>query len=666
MSDALGLTYTSSSAAGFTRSSSQLPRPPRPPHPRTSAPAPEPEPAPTSIRQVAPAGRFHVRGLDGLRALACIAVLLYHVLPTSLPGGFLGVDVFFVLSGFLITGLLIEERARSGRINLAQFWLRRVRRLVPAVSTMLVVTVPIAWAISRDLLVGIGRQIAGALAFVYNWVTIADGASYFDQQLPRLYMNVWSLGVEEQFYLVWPLIVVLAAHVIRRAWRRRLAWGAWALAACSAIAMAVVVANLPADQGHLDVTRAYMGTDTHCFGLMLGAGLALALSRPMAPALRRLAERTRRLRVALAWVGLAVIIAGFFIVPDDQAWTYPWGTLVVSLAVMGYLQGCCDEVSGASPASSWLTRAIDVAPLRWIGQRSYGIYLWHWPVIVMMETAFPQAPMSVCAVVALTLSVLAAAVSFALIEEPIRRRVLVGRIRAAIAQGLSVRTHWRLVAPATVVIIGTMFTCAAVADAPKQTALEQQLEAVATAPTQPSPAPAPAQPQAPTNAKPVTGDQVLVIGDSVTLGAKPALEQHLPGVIVDGKVSRSIFKAIPLMQSYAASHGQRPYVVISLATNTQMTNKQVDDIMAAAGDDTKIVFVDAFGPARDTWIPISNDVIANAQTRYPDRVRVAHWHDAIAAHTDWLGPDGTHPSTPDAENLYAQVIVDALNDFAKS
>src|SRR5690625_3791387 len=182
-------------------------------------------------------GRWWIEGLDGWRALAVSAVLVFHLRPGTLPGGFIGVDVFFVISGFLITTLLVRELARHGRINLPRFWLRRARRLLPALVTVVVTSTVAAYFAGGDLLVGIGRHIAGALTFSNNWVEIVAGSDYFAASTPNLFMNFWSLAVEEQFYILWPIItIVIMAFLPRTKHRLILLGGA---AAISALAMAI-------------------------------------------------------------------------------------------------------------------------------------------------------------------------------------------------------------------------------------------------------------------------------------------------------------------------------------------------------------------------------------------------------------------------------------------
>ena len=317
---------------------------------------------------------FRVTGLDGLRALAVTAVLLYHLSPGGVVGGYIGVDVFFVVSGFLITSLLLRERAATGRIRVWAFWRRRARRLVPALIVLLLVCSTLAFAIGGDVLVGIGAQVLGSLTFSINWVLIASGANYFAASSPELFRNLWSLAVEEQFYLIWPIVmIVVVARVSRTTRVTFLA----VLTVASAAAMAVLVTIT-------DPTRVYFGTDTHSFGLTLGALLAvLAQWWPT-----RVLEWPRATRRVLGWLALAAL-GGLAVLsltmPADARWVYQGGLFAVAVLTAVVILGL---VVPRSP----LGRALDVAPLKWVGQRSYAIYLWHWPLYILALSAFPTWP----------------------------------------------------------------------------------------------------------------------------------------------------------------------------------------------------------------------------------------------------------------------------------
>jgi hypothetical protein len=245
----------------------------------------------------------YISGLDGLRALAVVAVIVFHLFPAALPGGYIGVDLFFVISGFLITTLLIAEHARSGKVRLGKFWLRRARRLLPALFVTILVIGSVIFFVRGDIAVGIGRQIFGAATFSSNWMEIAAGTDYFSSSIPHLFLNFWSLGVEEQFYLVWPVVALLIVAGIKRpkigmvlALLFALASGGW---------MAYAYAH------GASTTRVYYGTDTHFFGLMIGAFLAF-WARVYAPnkALRRLFtpfSRLARMPVTSFVLGFGVL-----------------------------------------------------------------------------------------------------------------------------------------------------------------------------------------------------------------------------------------------------------------------------------------------------------------------------------------------------------------------
>ena len=361
----------------------------------------------------------HISGLDGIRAIAIIGVLIFHYTPTVLPAGFLGVDVFFVLSGFLITTLLLRELAGPGRIDLLGFWKRRARRLLPALVTVVVVSIAAARVVSGDLLVNIGRQALGAMTFSTNWVEVAAGASYFHSTSPLLFINFWSLAVEEQFYLLWPLGLVVTVALTRTA-RQRMAV-VLTLAVASAIAMAVLF------QPGQDATRVYYGTDTHLFGLMLGVALAFGWAGPDRLGLQSAAWRRWRLPAVLG--ALVVLTALMALLSDDNPFTYRGGILLACLATTVLIAGLLE-----SP-SPWRT-VMGLAPLRWLGVRSYGIYLWHWPVLMIVATLFPYAEGTTRGYVtlagALALTLVLSELSLRFIEVPVRRhgfRATAGAVR---------------------------------------------------------------------------------------------------------------------------------------------------------------------------------------------------------------------------------------------
>lgn len=653
-------------------------RPPaaRPPH-RGAAPSP------TGPR------RGRIVGVDGLRAVAVALVLVYHLLPGAMPGGMVGVDAFFVISGFLITTLLVEERRRTGRTDLKRFWSRRLRRIVPALLLAVVVVVSCAAALGGDVLLGVRRQVLGAAALVYNWVEIAAGSSYFDQAQPLLLTNVWSLAVEEQFYVVWPLvlIVLLAGRTDRRA-TRRAAIGALVLSVAS-FAWAGVLAAQGASP-----SRTYMGTDAHAFGLMLGAALALWHGRALDPDLAPAPARVRRLRGGLGWVGLVGLLVVGRVADDGARGAGPFQTTcwlaLASVLTALILQSLTREVAEAPGPAGILPRVLEARPLGWLGTRSYGLYLWHWPLWVL---AFYAAPAStspdVTAACVTAVSIVVAELSYRFIETPIRRDGVGAWLRSA--RGMTSRGIVSLSAVVTVVV---MMVALAFAAQPRESSAQQAIEAGALALTSPSatatstptpratatatagstatatatssaaPTPTPSPSEAPAAGAAVPGDQIEVIGDSVALAAAPSMEALFPGIGVDAKVSRNYTAALETLAAADAAYGARTYVVVGLATNATVSEDQLNALLAAIGDDRDLILVTGYGPARTTWIPGANEEIRSFAKEHPDQVAVASWDEAIKGHEDLLAQDQVHPG-PEGGAIYAQAVNQAIASLAK-
>jgi len=377
-----------------------------------TAPAEAEVPTPGS-----PPARY-MPALDGLRAVAVLAVIAYHINLPAAPGGLLGVGVFFVLSGYLITDLLLGERERTGAIALGAFWQRRARRLLPALFVMLA-AVTAATALVEPAQIGaLWGALAAAVTYSSNWWLIFHHVSYFQSFGPPSPLgHLWSLAVEEQFYLVWPLVLLALAGALARGRRGLALFVVLALAVASTVLMAMLY------QPGSDPTRVYDGTDTRAAALLVGAALALVWPS------RRLVERVYRARSGWAdlagLAGLAVIALMVWRVGQYSTFLYRGGFLVLSVATAG-------AVAALAHPATRLARLFSWAPLRWLGERSYGIYLWHYPVIAL-TTPLAQADAFVPWRAALQVgaSVVLAAASYAWVERPIRKAGLAGLIRAA-------------------------------------------------------------------------------------------------------------------------------------------------------------------------------------------------------------------------------------------
>ncbi|MEP7050515.1 MAG: acyltransferase family protein [Pseudomonadota bacterium] len=308
-------------------------------------------------------GSGYVSALDGLRALSVLAVIGFHAEIPDLGGGFLGVEVFFVISGYLITHLLLLEHAARARISLPRFWLRRARRLLPALFTLLAMTLVAGLALASDTLRQTRSDAIAALLYVSNWWQVAQQRSYFmEVERPPLLLHLWSLAVEEQFYLIWPLLLALLA----RHARRFVAPVALLGAALSTLWMAHLF------DPHLDPTRVYVGTDTRLSGLLLGSALAAWLP---GPGRAGSATRASTVRELLALAGLAGLFWAFLRLDSHAPALYRGGLALVDLASCALIAGIL--------VPTFAARALGARPCAWLGRRSYGLYLWHWPVFAV-------------------------------------------------------------------------------------------------------------------------------------------------------------------------------------------------------------------------------------------------------------------------------------------
>ena len=357
-------------------------------------------------------GQRYVSGVDGIRAVAVLCVIAYHLNVPWAQGGMLGVGVFFTLSGYLITDLLLGYWTRHGHFGLGQFWLRRARRLLPALFVMLAVVSVWVAVFDAAHLVAVRRQVFSAALYFANWSTIATHGSYFSRFAAPLPLDhLWSLSIEEQFYLVWPWLLVLAVRVVPS--RRGLAF----LTLAGAVASALVMSRLY-HPGY-DPTRVYEGTDTRAFGLLVGAALAMVWPTRMS---RRAARRSLRSPLSRDLIGVAGLVGVLVLVwrtSAVSAFLYPTGFILLSVATAAM-------VAAVVNPSSVLGPILGCRPLRWIGVRSYGIYLWQWPIIVLWGPQhtgvdWPRAALQVAATLVI------ASLSWRYVEEPIRHGAL-GRL----------------------------------------------------------------------------------------------------------------------------------------------------------------------------------------------------------------------------------------------
>ena len=602
-----------------------------------------------------------VPAIDGVRGLAVAAVVIYHYFGDFMPGGYLGVDLFFVLSGFLITSLLVRERAVTGRIDLKDFWVRRARRIIPAALFVMVIAVSAAGLVGGDAAVGLPAQFFGTLFFVNNWTQIAGSESYFADSGVQLLAHYWSLSVEEQFYVFWPVIVV-ALLAARRSFSD--------LARLSVVAAVASLAWMVINYDpNSDPTRVYYGTDTHAFGLLLGAALALWLtstsqradadSWPQRGKVLRdiLGSRSQVFLIACLTLGGFVLL--LFTMPDQAAFTYRGGLFLASLLAAGIL---FFVVRGVRP----LTDIFQWAPLMWLGKVSLSLYLWHWPIIVLVNELFnrngiPDSSLwrRLATVAALGVALWLSSWSFRRVETPIRRsgyRLWFHGVGERMRSGGIFRVA--VPAGAAVMAIATVFS---LATSPSMTRLEQELAAAAQL-RQNAEA---AERAELAKRKMPRGDQITAIGDSVMLASSEALLEEFPGIVIDAGVSRGYPAAPAIIEQMEQAGTLDPYVVLNLGINQSAAasgDELLDDILDSLGKERVIVMVLPYGDR--VWMPESErEVISAARER--ENVYVADWCHAVRDDSSKLREDAIHP-TPQGAVAFADVIRDAFEQYAKN
>lgn len=628
---------------------------------------PDPSPPPRTARLP------HLRGLDGVRALAVTAVLLYHLGVPWARGGFLGVDVFFVLSGFLVATLVLDEVEATGRFRTRRFLARRVRRLLPA---LLVVLAAVAGAalVVRDALASLPGDLLAGLTYTSNWWQVVADRSYFELTgRPPLLQHLWTLGVEAQFYLVVPLAALLAL----RAGRARVGQVAVVLALASTAAMAVVAVRGGMPVPH-DPTRAYVGTDTHAMGLLLGVAAA-SVWQPWRTWRRtgtwagERGDPVRRFEAGvtdvLGVLALAGVVACVVLVDEFSGALYRGGFLGFALLAVVL-------VGAAADPATLLGRALAWAPLRWLGERSYGVYLWHWPVLALTRPGQDLTlPDGLTPVLRVALTLLLAEASYRWVETPVRRGVL-GRVVARLRAGGPGRTALavRTAAVTAVLVVGAVALGVGVvrtpADVPGATAASRppvtastfappggagapQADPAPDVAPEPSPEPSPEAAAAPAPPPEQVG-AVSAFGDSVMLGAAPELAAQ--GVGVDAVVSRQFGEMVDLVLAAAATGTLGHTVVVHGGTNGPVAEEDLRRLLAATTD--RRVFVVNVRVPRP-WEQFDNELFARVVPEY-GHARLLDWKTTGDTRPDWFYDDAIHLREGEGRASYASWIIQQI------
>jgi peptidoglycan/LPS O-acetylase OafA/YrhL len=557
-------------------------------------------------------GIQYIPAIDGLRAIAVMAVLFYHLGFKWIPGGFLGVDLFFVISGYVITRLLLDSIERSGGLDLRAFYLARIRRLLPALAFMLITTAIAVGIWAPDTIKRFLIDTPFALTGSMNWWLVGHHLDYFEAiGRPPLLQHTWSLAVEAQFYLLWPLILLF---ILKFFGKKRVSIAALSIATFSGIALMLVSFSLDASSAS-KVSHVYFGTDTHSIGLFLGA--ALAVSWIPQNFKSEVSRKAQDFIDGIGVFGFLGILAAFLFIDESQPALYKIAFPLAGLCAAAIITSIVHPASRFAPI-------LQNRVLLWIGERSYAIYLWHW---VIFQVTRPKVDLAGASWAMYSLRVLIvfalADISLRYIELPVRRGVLKYWVK-----GLKYRTpaekkrqqiRFTAIIALIILAIASISIRAIEITNEKRAALVEEI----------------AHSNTPTNS---AGEGIWLTGDSVILGIKSLLAQdHEIGLINAhvGRQAKELLEAIIHDKPYAPSGA----VVMDLGNNNALSEKEVVAIFEELKDRPKVLVVNTAVPR--PWREKNNELLNQVAARYP-RIRIIDWAQLSEGHPEYFAPDGVH------------------------
>jgi peptidoglycan/LPS O-acetylase OafA/YrhL len=578
----------------------------------------------------------HIASIDGLRAIAVTAVVLYHLGISWLPGGFLGVDLFFVISGYVITRLILDSINKSGALDLRGFYWARLRRIYPGFlfmvfSTIIFIGVWAPEAIKRFL-----TDLPYALVGMMNWALVARQQDYFESiGRPPLLQHTWSLAVELQFYLIWPIILLTVLKYFGKA---NVARVALIIAMFSGAALFFVSLQLDAANAQ-QVSHIYFGTDTHSLGLFLGAALAVSWIPQNLSA--NIAKRAQDVIDGIGVFGLLGLIATFLFIDANNATSYQ---IAFPLAA---IFGCLVIISLVHPASRFAP-LISSAPFTWVGQRSYGIYIWHWVVFQVTRPSVDLTGETWALYLARVLLVLALAdISLRWVEIPFRQGNIQNWVRGIKYRAPRVQLrHKAYILLSILSLVAVSASISAQAISKSELAAEQLLNESMINEDEDLAA--------------STGDLgsttgVWVTGDSVILGVRAKLERQVHISLINARVGRQAPELLAAMGVDQISVPESP-IVFNLGNNNKLSLETVSEIFETLKNQPQIVVVNTAVPR--SWRDENNKIIATVAANYPN-VKLVDWNKISEGKPQLFAPDGVHLS-PLGSDAYVAAILDVL------
>lgn len=619
--------------------------------------------------------------LEGLRGFAILLIILYHFNEHLMPGGFVGVEIFFVLTGFLITRSLLptapaapapkdpvpaqplsKKAAKKQKKALrrshnqppappvspqkaptySSYISKRFVRIYPLMLTVAGVSVVAAYLLNKDALVAAKKSALWVFTSSFNWYSILNNGDYFAASSPEIFHHLWFVSLIVQMYIIIPL-VVLAAKALDKKSSKTTRFAGITLTAIFAIASATEMAALfQTTTDASDVSRLYYGTDTHSFGVFLGMCLAFALAKKV---------KTHSALSIAAFTAFSYLTIVAF-TQKEGLFTFSGGLFLVGVAV-------AIIIADAQSDSSWMKPMLAWKPLTVLGKYSYGLYLWHWPIYVLMKSSVHiSKPISDWLVpyASFALAALLTLGTFYLIEKPLKSLKVAKKSGALIA---------RIVVVIILVLSSVSASAVILPQAPDCTQLEQQLYDATQKLAEQNRKNALERKKRAKEAKEQfampSGDNITGIGDSVMLGASAALNDRFPGITIDAAVSRHSSTGVGIINTMKAAGTLKKYVIIALTTNGLATLDEFQQMSDALGPDHVMILVNAH--ADRSWIAGSNQNVTTFAQEHPDSALVVNWDAAATAHPEVLGPDGIHTTPDGGGSLYAQTIADALQDW---
>ena len=577
-------------------------------------------------------GIRYIPAIDGLRAVAVIAVMLYHLGVPWIPGGFLGVDLFFVISGYVITRLLLDSIQRSGGLDLRAFYKSRLRRLLPPLAFMIVTTTLFIGVWAPDTIKRLLTDTPFSLLGVMNWWLVFRQADYFEAiGRPPLLQHTWSLGVEAQFYLVWPLILLL---VLRQLGRKVIPAAALIIAIGSGVALFLVSLSVDSNSSQ-SISHVYFGTDTHSIGLFLGA--ALAVNWIPQNLKIDIAKRAQDVIDGIGVFGFLGILACFLFIDQGNPTLYK-----IAFPLAGIF-GCAIIMSVVHPASRFAPLLQGKAIL-WIGERSYAIYLWHWIIFQVTRPSVDLAGASWALYALRVLIVFALAdISLRWVELPFRNGYIESWFRGMKYRTKKVRVRQQTTLALSIisVLVATSLVSAnAIAISDRNLAklkLEITSEAqVQTQITNPS-------------------EGLWVAGDSVILGIRNELSNRRQVGLINAHVGRQAPELIKVLNKDKARMQGAP-IIVNMGNNNRLGESEVVSIFEAIKDQPQIIVINTAVPRG--WKDENNSLIQQVASGYQN-VKIVDWNAISQGHPEYFAPDGVH-LVPTGISVYVDAILSEL------